>query len=299
MTKINIDILKRLVKLIDINKADNYNDWMSVLWSLKTIQKEYLLNKEEVYKIFKEFSKLSNKYDDKECEKVFYKEYNIKNKKLYTLGTLLYYAELNNIEETKKIKKEIWEDYKLKNIENLLNDKKIFNLIKKINDKKKYIEDLDFFNFDDFDDLDDLDDNDFYNLRIIFSIKDIICDYILNILNIIYYNDNLYLFKKGKWFEIDDDEFYLYIYEFYYLISNYNKFNLNINNNKSILIKFLGNFNTLELILKKIKSLRLINNINENDLINNDFNKYINDLYDYKDNIINYLKSFNFYYKNI
>lgn len=295
MTKINIDILKRLVKLIDIDKADNYNDWMSVLWSLKTIQKEYNLNEEEVYKIFKEFSKLSNKYEDKECEKVFYKKYDIKNKKLYTLGTLIYYAELNNIEETKKIKKEIWEDYKLKIRENLLNDKYIFNLTKKINDKKKYIEELDFINFNDFDNYDD---NDFYNLRIIFSIRDIIIDYLLKIYNIIYYNDNLYLFNKGKWFELNDIDFYKL------LINNYNFFiyyddDLNKVKNKLILIKFLGNFNTQELILKKIKSLRLINNIDdENNLINNDFHKYINDLYNYKDNIINYLKSFNFYYKN-
>ena len=288
MTKINIDILKRLVKLIDINKADNYNDWMSVLWSLKTIQKEYLLNEEEVYKIFKEFSKLSNKYDDKECEKVFYKKYDIKNKKLYTLGTLIYYAELNNIEETKKIKKEIFVDYKLKIKENLLNDKYIFNLTKKINNKKKYIEDLDFINFNDFDNDDNNDDNDFYNLKIIFSIRDIIIDYLLKIYNIIYYNDNLYLFDKDKWIELNEIDFYKLLINNYYFFRYYDDKYLNKINNKLILIKFLGNFNTQELILKKIKSLRLINNIDENDLI---INNYINDLYDYKDDY--------FYYKKI
>lgn len=294
MTKINIDILKRLVKLIDIDKADNYNDWMSVLWSLKTIQKEYNLNEEEVYKIFKEFSKLSNKYDNKECEKVFYKKYDIKNKKLYTLGTLIYYAELNNIEETKKIKKEIWEDYKLKIRENLLNDKYIFNLTKKINNKKKYIEELDFINFNDFDNYDD---NDFYNLKIIFSIKDIIVDYLLKIYNIIYYNDTLYLFNKGNWFELNEIDFYKLLsnnYNFFNFYDDNEVKNKNNKNNKLILIKFLGNFNTQELILKKIKSLRLINDIDENNLINNDFHKYINDLYNYKDNIINYLKYFDF-----
>lgn len=302
MTKINIDILRRLIKLIDIKKADDYNEWMIVLWCLKTIQKEYNLNKKEVYEIFKDFSKLSNKYEEKECEKVFYKEYNVNKKKIYTLGTLLYYAEINNEEETKKIKREIWDDYKLKIRENLLNDKYIFNLTKKINDKKKYIEELDLIDFNDFDDFDD---NDFYNLKIIFSIKDLIVDYLLKIYNIIYYNDNLYLFNKGKWFEINDNDFYKLLnnnYNFFNFYDdkklndsltqnalNFNKVKTNNNNNKSILIKILGNFNTQELILNKIKSLNNVDNINNNnDLIINSYHKYINDLNDFNDIIINY-----------
>ena len=288
MTKINIDILRRLIKLIDIKKADDYNEWMIVLWCLKTIQKEYNLNKKEVYEIFKDFSKLSNKYEEKECEKVFYKEYNVNKKKIYTLGTLLYYAEINNEEETKKIKREIWDDYKLKIRENLLNDKYIFNLTKKINDKKKYIEELDLIDFNDFDDFDD---NDFYNLKIIFSIKDLIVDYLLKIYNIIYYKDNLYLFNKGKWFEINDNDFYKLLNNNYNFFNFYDDKKLNEikTNNKSILIKILGNFNTQELILNKIKSLNNVDNINNNnDLIINSFHKYINDLNDFNDIIINY-----------
>ena len=287
MTKINIDILRRLIKLIDIKKADDYNEWMIVLWCLKTIQKEYNLNKKEVYEIFKDFSKLSNKYEEKECEKVFYKEYNVNKKKIYTLGTLLYYAEINNEEETKKIKREIWDDYKLKIRENLLNDKYIFNLTKKINDKKKYIEELDLIDFNDFDDFDD---NDFYNLKIIFSIKDLIVDYLLKIYNIIYYKDNLYLFNKGKWFEINDNDFYKLLNNNYNFFNFYDDTKLNEikTNNKSILIKILGNFNTQELILNKIKSLNNIDNINNNNLIINSFHKYINDLNDFNDIIINY-----------
>lgn len=287
MTKINIDILRRLIKLIDIKKADDYNEWMIVLWCLKTIQKEYNLNKKEVYEIFKDFSKLSNKYEEKECEKVFYKEYNVNKKKIYTLGTLLYYAEINNEEETKKIKREIWDDYKLKIRENLLNDKYIFNLTKKINDKKKYIEELDLINFNDFDDFDD---NDFYNLKIIFSIKDLIVDYLLKIYNIIYYNDNLYLFNKGKWFEINDNDFYKLLNNNYNFFNFYDDDKLNEikTNNKSILIKILGNFNTQELILNKIKSLNNVDNINNNNLIINSYHKYINDLNNFNDIIINY-----------
>ena len=285
MTKINIDILRRLIKLIDIKKSDDYNEWMIVLWCLKTIQKEYNLNKKEVYEIFKDFSKLSNKYEEKECEKVFYKEYNVNKKKIYTLGTLLYYAEINNEEETKKIKREIWDDYKLKIRENLLNDKYIFNLTKKINDKKKYIEELDLIDFNDFDDFDD---NDFYNLKIIFSIKDLIVDYLLKIYNIIYYKDNLYLFNKGKWFEINDNDFYKLLNNNYNFFNFYDDKKLNENSNKSILIKILGNFNTQELILNKIKSLNNVDNINNNNLIINSFHKYINDLNDFNDIIINY-----------
>lgn len=286
MTKINIDILRRLIKLIDIKKADDYNEWMIILWCLKTIQKEYNLNKKEVYEIFKDFSKLSNKYEEKECEKVFYKEYNVNKKKIYTLGTLLYYAEINNEEETKKIKREIWDDYKLKIRENLLNDKYIFNLTKKINDKKKYIEELDLIDFNDFDDFDD---NDFYNLKIIFSIKDLIVDYLLKIYNIIYYKDNLYLFNKGKWFEINDNDFYKLLNNNYNFFNFYDDDKLNEINNKSILIKILGNFNTQELILNKIKSLNNVDNINNNNnLIINSFHKYINDLNDFNDIIINY-----------
>ena len=286
MTKINIDILRRLIKLIDIKKADDYNEWMIILWCLKTIQKEYNLNKKEVYEIFKDFSKLSNKYEEKECEKVFYKEYNVNKKKIYTLGTLLYYAEINNEEETKKIKREIWDDYKLKIRENLLNDKYIFNLTKKINDKKKYIEELDLIDFNDFDDFDD---NDFYNLKIIFSIKDLIVDYLLKIYNIIYYKDNLYLFNKGKWFEINDNDFYKLLNNNYNFFNFYDDTKLNERtNNKSILIKILGNFNTQELILNKIKSLNNVDNINNNNLIINSYHKYINDLNDFNDIIINY-----------
>lgn len=58
------DCVVSLVKMLDPERADNYNDWMSVGWCLHNISDKLL-------DLWIEFSRLSSKYKDGECEKLW------------------------------------------------------------------------------------------------------------------------------------------------------------------------------------------------------------------------------------
>lgn len=59
-----LDIIKELVNLLDIDRADNYQNWIKVGWCLHNIDDSLL-------DIWKEFSKKSPKYDEYECNRLW------------------------------------------------------------------------------------------------------------------------------------------------------------------------------------------------------------------------------------
>lgn len=84
-----------LVNILDIWRADDYNNWFNVGRCLYNTNNEYI-------NIFNEFSKRSsNKYESSKIIKIWadYKKYNKKADKALTLGTLRFYANEDNKED--------------------------------------------------------------------------------------------------------------------------------------------------------------------------------------------------------
>jgi len=84
-----------LVNILDVWRADDYNNWFNVGRCLFNTSNEYI-------NIFNEFSKRSsNKYESSKIIKTWadYKKYNKKADKALTLGTLRFYANEDNQEE--------------------------------------------------------------------------------------------------------------------------------------------------------------------------------------------------------
>lgn len=87
-----LEIAKRLVKCLNKARAENYEDWIKVGWTLRNIDSRLLPN-------WIEFSEVSNKYIGGECEKLW------DRMRLDTLsmGTLRYWAKQDNPTEYDKI----------------------------------------------------------------------------------------------------------------------------------------------------------------------------------------------------
>jgi len=84
-----------LVNILDVWRADDYNNWFNVGRCLYNTNNEYI-------NIFNEFSKRSsNKYESSKIIKTWadYKKYNKKADKALTLGTLRFYANEDNQED--------------------------------------------------------------------------------------------------------------------------------------------------------------------------------------------------------
>ena len=65
LEKDNIDLAKKLVKLLNKKRASNYNDWIIVGWTLYNISSK-------LYQEFVDFSKLdTSKFDIESCKKVW------------------------------------------------------------------------------------------------------------------------------------------------------------------------------------------------------------------------------------
>lgn len=86
--------VRRLIKMINTNRADDYEEWTNMCWILRSISDD-----EEMYKIFTEFSKKSKKYDEGECEKLW-KTNKGKDKK--TIASLHWLAKKDNNTEYNK-----------------------------------------------------------------------------------------------------------------------------------------------------------------------------------------------------
>lgn len=103
--KLNINLEKKeldeneqkileLINILNIWRADDYNNWFNVGRCLFNTNIEYI-------NIFNEFSKKSNKYEPSKIIKTWadYKKYNKKHDKALTLGTLRFYANEDNQED--------------------------------------------------------------------------------------------------------------------------------------------------------------------------------------------------------
>jgi P4 family phage/plasmid primase-like protien len=90
ITNINYDTnkIRELVSILNIERADNYNQWLEVGWTLHNIDP----NSQELLDIWIDFSKTSSKFKDGECEKVWDRS---KNEGL-TIATLHYWAKSDN-----------------------------------------------------------------------------------------------------------------------------------------------------------------------------------------------------------
>ena len=64
ITYTDIDICKKLIKLLDIYRSDNYREWLDVGFCLKNIDENLLID-------WIEFSKQSKKFKNGECEKLW------------------------------------------------------------------------------------------------------------------------------------------------------------------------------------------------------------------------------------
>ena len=94
------DLVKKLVNCLSISRADNYTDWLNVGFCLYCISPECL-------DLWKEFSKKSDKYREDVCDNMWDK---MSNKNI-SVGTLKYWAKLDNPIAYKKIIDESLDKY--------------------------------------------------------------------------------------------------------------------------------------------------------------------------------------------
>jgi P4 family phage/plasmid primase-like protien len=86
------DLIKALVGCLSVKRADDYGDWLNVGFCLYCISPECL-------DLWEEFSKKSDKYEEGVCDKAWSK---MSNKNM-SVGTLKYWAKLDNPKEYKKV----------------------------------------------------------------------------------------------------------------------------------------------------------------------------------------------------
>ncbi len=123
--KQDLDLATKLVNLIDSGRAENFNDWMHVGWTLYNISDGC----QEGLDLWLDFSKkCPEKFDENAC--VY--EWNKMLKKNITIGTLKQKAQLDNPKEYKKI---MMEDMK-KNVDTSLSGS--HNDIAKLMKKSEY-----------------------------------------------------------------------------------------------------------------------------------------------------------------
>jgi phage/plasmid-associated DNA primase len=85
-------IIKDLIQILDLKRADNYQEWISVGWCLHNISYDLL-------DLWIEFSKQSTKYEEGECDKLW----NDMKSHGLGIGSLHYWAKNDNITAYKEI----------------------------------------------------------------------------------------------------------------------------------------------------------------------------------------------------
>ena len=91
-TSSDIEIVKKLVNILDVNRASNYDDWIRLGWCLRNIDTSLL-------EVWDDFSQNSTKYQVGYCEKLWF---HMRESGL-GIGTLRMWAIADNPEEYKKI----------------------------------------------------------------------------------------------------------------------------------------------------------------------------------------------------
>lgn len=87
-----LEISQRLVKCLNKSRAENYEEWIKVGWTLRNIDSRLLTS-------WIEFSEVSNKYISGECEKIWDRM----RSDTLSMGTLRYWAKKDNPTEYEKI----------------------------------------------------------------------------------------------------------------------------------------------------------------------------------------------------
>lgn len=88
----NVDLIKGLMDCLSDKRADDYADWLNVGFCLYNINPNTL-------DLWIAFSKKSDKYKEGECDKLW----NTMSKKGVSIGSLKYWAKLDNPEQYKKV----------------------------------------------------------------------------------------------------------------------------------------------------------------------------------------------------
>ncbi len=96
-TSVNYDVpqIAEIVEILSNERADNYTQWIEVGWALHNIDP----NSQELLDIWINFSKRSSKFVDGECEKEWIKM----RQEGLNIGSLYYWAKIDNYEEYNKI----------------------------------------------------------------------------------------------------------------------------------------------------------------------------------------------------
>ena len=95
--------IRELVSILNVERADNYNQWLEVGWMLHNIDP----NSQELLDIWIDFSKSSSKFKDGECEKVWERS---KNEGL-SIATLHYWAKSDNYKKYAEFKSKDLDKY--------------------------------------------------------------------------------------------------------------------------------------------------------------------------------------------
>lgn len=93
--------IEKIVNLLSFERIDNYSSWIELGMCLHNINKSYIT-------IWDRVSKKSAKYKDGECENKWmsFEINKDENEKIFTIGTLFFWANKDNPEEFKKLKQD-------------------------------------------------------------------------------------------------------------------------------------------------------------------------------------------------
>lgn len=130
---INVEEVKDLLNCLDDKRSIEYDSWTKIGWTLYNINKDFLY-------LFDEFSKKYKDYDESSVYKFWE---NCKESDL-TIGTLYYYANIDNKEECDRIKKKYKKIIK-KIFPNLNEDDLANHFVKQYNDKFVYNDEILYF----------------------------------------------------------------------------------------------------------------------------------------------------------
>lgn len=97
--KLNEKQLIEIIEMLDENRANNYNDWINIMFCLKCE------NNNENFKLFNLFSKKGKDYDPQSVKKFWAKYDASKTTHKLTYNTLLYYAKIDNPTKYEEFKK--------------------------------------------------------------------------------------------------------------------------------------------------------------------------------------------------
>jgi P4 family phage/plasmid primase-like protien len=107
INKEDINIACKLVNILNADRSEDYKDWIQLGFLLNTLSQQRSVEDQEdiIFASYKNFSKKSSKYNENEIIKQW-NRFTKTNKNEYTLGTLHYWAKMDNMEEYNKIMKE-------------------------------------------------------------------------------------------------------------------------------------------------------------------------------------------------